>query len=48
MKKSKQTLTSQTVVGRERSGLTSTQTSQARPEAWMKTLSIMYARPNMG
>jgi len=38
----------QTVVGRKCSGLTSTQTSQARPEAWMKTLSTMYARPNVG
>ena len=28
----------QTVVGRKHSGLTSTQTSQARSEAWMKTL----------
>jgi len=29
---------SQTAAGRKHSGLTSTQTSQARPEAWMKTL----------
>jgi len=38
----------QTVVGKKHSQLTSTQTSQARPEAWMKTLSSIYAAPNMG
>ena len=34
----------QTVVGRKHNGLTSTQTLQARLEAWMKTLSSMYVR----
>jgi len=33
----------QTVVGRKHSGLTSTQTSQARLEAWMKTLLYLLA-----
>jgi len=38
----------QTVVERKHSRLTLTQTSQARPEAWMKTLSSMYAASHVG
>ena len=38
----------QTVVGKKHSRLTLTQTSQARPKAWIKTLSSMYAASHVG